>query len=67
MGFSNNNDLLEKNLGNDIYQKYITQFDIIFLLEKWKSQTSISRLQYSPEAYLEPSGTSTMECFCKNG
>ena len=67
MGFSNNNDLFEKNLGNDIYQKYITQFDIIFLLEIWKSETSISMLQHPPEAYLEPSGASTMERFCENG
>ena len=54
IGFWNINGLLEEKSENDIYQKYINMFDIIFLSETWKSETSINKLQH-PAGYLHVS------------
>ena len=51
IGFWNTNGLSEEKSENDIYQKYINKFNIIFLLETWKSETSINKLQ-DPAIYL---------------
>ena len=47
----NTNGLLEEKSENEIYQKYINNFDIFFLSETWKPDTSINNLQY-PGGYL---------------
>ena len=54
IGFWNINGLSEEKSENDIYQKYINKFDIIFLSEIWKSETSINKLQH-PVRYLHVS------------
>ena len=54
IGFWNINGLLEEKSKNDIYQKYINKFDIIFLSETCKSETSINKLQH-PASYLHVS------------
>ena len=58
MGFSKNfwniNGLSEEKSKNDIHQKYINKFDIIFLSDTWKSETSINKLQH-PAGYLHVS------------
>ena len=64
VGFWNNNGLVEEKSENGIY---ITQFDIIFLSETWKSEIFINKLQDPPEAYLELRRTSAMQPFYKNG
>ena len=62
--FWNNNGLLEEKSEDGIY---ITQFDIIFLSETWKSETFINKVQDRPEAYLELGWASAMQPFYKNG
>lgn len=64
VGFWNNDGLLEEKSENGIY---ITQFEIIFLSETWKSETFINKLQDPPEAYLELGWTFAMQPFDKNG
>ena len=54
IGFRNINGLSEEKSENDIWQKYINKFDIIFLPETWKSETSINKLQH-PAGYLHVS------------
>ena len=54
IGFWNINGLSEEKSKNDIYQKYINKFDIIFLSETCKSETSINKLQH-PAGYLHVS------------
>ena len=49
--FWNINGLLEEKSENDIYQKYINKFDIFFLLETWKLETSTNNLLF-PVGYL---------------
>ena len=44
--FWNINGLSEEKSENDIYQKYINKFDIIFVSETWKSETFINKLQH---------------------
>ena len=41
IGFWTINGLSEERSQKDIYQKYINKFDIIFLTETWKSETSV--------------------------
>ena len=50
IGFWTINGLSEERSQKDIYQKYINKFDIIFLTETWKSETSVNKLQH-PEGY----------------
>ena len=47
IGFWNITGLSEEKSENDMYQKYINTFDIIFLSVTWKSQTSVNKLQHS--------------------
>ena len=54
IGFRNINGLSKEKSENDIYQKYINKFDIIFLSEIWKSETSINNLQH-PVGFLHVS------------
>ena len=51
IGFGNINGVSERKSENDIYQKYINKFDIIFLSETWESETSTITLQH-PLDYL---------------
>ena len=43
VGFWNINGLSEEKSANDIHQIYINNFDLIFLLETWKSKTYINK------------------------
>ena len=54
IGFWNIKGLSEEKSENGIYQKYINKFDIIFLSETCKSETSINKLQH-PAGYLHVS------------
>ena len=54
IGFWNVNGLSEEKSKNGIRQRYINKFDIIFLSETWKSETSINKLQH-PVGYLHVS------------
>ena len=49
--FWNIDGLLEEKSLNDIFQRYINKFDIIFLLKTWKSKTFVNKLQH-PACYL---------------
>ena len=42
---------------------YVTQSDIIFLSETWKSEAFINKLQDPPKAYLQLGQTSAMQPF----
>lgn len=46
VGFWNINGLSEEKSANDIHQIYINNFDLIFLLETWKSKTYINKFQH---------------------
>ena len=51
IGFWNINGLSKEKSENDIFQENIKKFDILFLSETWKSESSIHDLQH-PEGYL---------------
>ena len=53
IGFWNINGLSKEKSENDIYQEHINKFDIIFLSETCKSESSIHDLQHPRDIFMK--------------